>query len=40
MYVLDIPTIWGVNLVVVGAQVNLPTNQPDVLKLPSQSKTK
>ena len=28
-----------VNLVVAGAQVGLPTKQPDVLKLPSQSKT-
>jgi len=27
-----------VNLVVTGAQVGLPTKQPDVLKLPSQSK--
>jgi len=27
-----------VNLVVAGAQVGLPTKQPDVLKLPSQSK--
>ena len=26
-------TSWGVNLVVAGAQVGLPTKQPDVLKL-------
>ena len=34
----EVPTSWGVNLVVAGAQVGLPTNQPGVLKLPSQSK--
>ena len=34
------PTSWRVNLVVAGAQVSLPTKQPDVLKLPSQSKAK
>ena len=28
----------AVNLVVAGAQVGCPTKQPDVLKLPSQSK--
>ena len=33
-----VPTSWGVNLVVAGAQVALPTKQPDVLTLPSQSK--
>jgi len=35
-----IPTSRGVNLVVAGVQVSLPTKQPDVLKLPSQSKAK
>jgi len=35
--IVEIPT-WGVNLVVAGAQVGLPTKQPDVLKFPSQSK--
>jgi len=35
---VEIPTGWRVNLVVAGAQVGLPTKQPDVLKLPSTSK--
>jgi len=33
-----IPTSWGVNLVVAGAQVSLPTKQADIVKFPSQSK--
>ena len=35
---VEIPIGWWINLVVAGAQVGLPTKQPDVLKLPSQSK--
>ena len=37
-----IPTSWGVNLVVAGAQVSLSTTQPDVLKLlkPKQGELK
>jgi len=31
------PYLLRVNLIVAGAQVSLPTKQPDVLKLPSQS---
>jgi len=34
----EIPTTGGENLVVVGAQVGLPAEQPDVLKLPSHEK--
>jgi len=34
----DIPTTCGVNLVDAAAQVSLPTKQPVILKLPSQSK--
>jgi len=40
LVIAEVPTSWGVNLVVAGAQVGLPTKQPDVLKLPSQSKAK
>jgi len=40
--IAEVLTSWGVNLVVAGAQVGLPTKQPDVLKIakPKQGKLK